>query len=130
MRGMLFSMRRGVVLVSLCGAAASGVQAEEAMLLSWETEGLELHRPALPLFGSAALDEAALSGQRGGTDAHLSKIVASGSVNDVWASDLTTGHNIITEGAFTNAAGIPMSIQNSGNGVLIQNAVIVNVDMR
>lgn len=130
MRGILSSFAVGAALVSLCGAAAGLAHAEETELLSGETLGFERFRPEVALFGHAALDEAALIDQRGGSDTHLSKIVASGSVSDVWASDLVTGHNVITEGAFANTSGIPMSIQNSGNGVLIQNAVIVNVEMQ
>lgn len=130
MRGILSSLTVGAVVASLCGAMAGMAHAEETELLSGETLGFERFRPQVALFGHPALDEAALVDQRGGTDSHLSQIVARGSVSDVWASDLVTGHNIITEGAFAHTAGIPMSIQNSGNGVLIQNAVIVNVEMQ
>jgi hypothetical protein len=38
--------------------------------------------------------------------------------------------NWIGGGAFGNAAGLPMVIQNSGNSVLIQNATVVNVQMQ
>ena len=81
------------------------------------------------LFANAVEDDGVLSANRGGADVHLSDMRAVGSVSDVDASDLLTGHNIITEGGLANANGMPMVIQNSGNGVLIQNAVIVNLDM-
>ncbi len=76
-----------------------------------------------------ALDDARLDGLRGGADSTLSKIIASGTVSEVSASDLVTGHNIVSDGSFGNTAGMPMLIQNTGNGVLIQNAVILNVEL-
>lgn len=82
--------------------------------------------------GDDAVDSEQLGDARGGTDVHndLSRITATGSVSDVSVSDSLSGSNLITEGAFSGTSGIPMVIQNSGNGVLIQNAVIVNVDVR
>jgi hypothetical protein len=76
------------------------------------------------------LDEDSLERQRGGADTHLSEIRAVGSVSEVQAYDLVTGHNIVSDGALANTSGMPMLIQNSGNGVLIQNAVILNVEVR
>ncbi len=71
-----------------------------------------------------------LETQRGGSDLHLSEIHAAGSVSEVQAYDLVTGHNIVSDNALAGAAGLPMVIQNSGNGVLIQNAVILNVQVQ
>jgi len=42
-------------------------------------------------------------------------------------SDITTGANLISQGAFQNATGIVTVIQNSGNQVLIQNDMILNL---
>ena len=81
------------------------------------------------LFASDVLDEAELAENRGGAETHLSEIRAVGTVNDVSVWNAATGHNTITEGALAGASGFPMVIQNSGNGVLIQNATIVNLDM-
>ncbi len=50
-----------------------------------------------------------------------------GTVNDVTVLNNITGDNSIDGGAFTGAQGVPIVIQNSGNGVLIQNATILNV---
>jgi hypothetical protein len=50
-----------------------------------------------------------------------------GTVTDVTVLNNTTGNNSVDGGAFTGAQGFPMVIQNSGNGVLIQNATILNV---
>jgi hypothetical protein len=51
-------------------------------------------------------------------------------VADSKASDLTTGNNLLTDGALAGASGMPMVIQNSGNNVVIQNATIVNVQLQ
>ena len=71
----------------------------------------------------------ALAAKRGGdgvfNDQQLKGMVANNS-----ASNLTTGTNVISEGAFANSVGLPTVIQNSGNNVLIQNATIVNVQIK
>jgi hypothetical protein len=71
----------------------------------------------------------ALAAKRGGdgvfNDQQLKGMVANNS-----ASNLTTGTNVISEGAFSNSAGMSTVIQNSGNNVLIQNATIVNVQVK
>ena len=46
------------------------------------------------------------------------------------AVNVVTGANIVTEGSFSNASGLPMVIQNSGANVLIQNATIINVQFK
>ena len=41
-----------------------------------------------------------------------------------------SGNNSISTGAFSNASGFSTVIQNSGNNVIIQNATILNLDLR
>lgn len=41
--------------------------------------------------------------------------------------DAVTGSNIVSEGSLANNAGLATMIQNSGNNVLIQNALILNI---
>lgn len=53
-----------------------------------------------------------------------------GTVSNDSASQVVTGNNAITGDAFSNASGLPSVIQNTGNNVLIQNGVIVNVEMK
>lgn len=77
--------------------------------------------------GAKALDSNSLAKRRGGTG--LSDMKLNGVVADNRAINVTTGSNLVTEGAFTNASGLPMLIQNTGNNVLIQNATIVNVQV-
>ena len=45
------------------------------------------------------------------------------------ARNVNTGTNSIGGGAFANMSGLPVVIQNSGANVLIQNAVILNLQM-
>ena len=60
----------------------------------------------------------------------LNTNTVNGTVNDVTVLNNITGNNSIDGGAFTGAQGFPMVIQNSGNGVLIQNATILNVTIQ
>ena len=112
-----------VALLATCGSSgivrAAGNEAGVALLAFSQ--------------GPSVVDNSVLAEQRGGADVHevqLSKIWANGSVSEVQAYDLVTGSNIVSEGSLANASGMPMLIQNSGNGVLIQNVVILNVEVR
>ena len=60
----------------------------------------------------------------------LNTNTVNGTVNDVTVLNNITGNNSINGGAFTGTQGFPMVIQNSGNGVLIQNATILNVTIQ
>jgi hypothetical protein len=53
-----------------------------------------------------------------------------GTVTGDSASQVTTGNNSISGDSFAGASGLPSVIQNTGNNVLIQNGVIVNVQMK
>jgi hypothetical protein len=57
----------------------------------------------------------------------FNSMVLSGDMDNVTVMNNITGNNIIDGGSFAGAEGFPMVIQNSGNGVLIQNATILNV---
>lgn len=72
---------------------------------------------------------AALANLSGGSNV-TQGIDINGSVSNTTTQDVGTGMNWIGGGAFDNAAGLPMVIQNSGNSVLIQNATVVNVQMQ
>lgn len=84
--------------------------------------------PRDPLLGRQPVALATLADSRGGAQV-LNEMKLNGVVADNQASHLATGNNAVTEGAFSNAAGLPMVIQNSGNNVLIQNATILNVQL-
>ena len=70
-----------------------------------------------------------LAGLSGGSSV-TQNISINGNVSNTSTKNVSTGMNWIGGGAFGNAAGLPMVIQNSGNSVLIQNATVVNVQMQ
>jgi hypothetical protein len=81
------------------------------------------------VFDAAALSDDMLAGQRG-------KALVT-NTNDLDAAlyensaiDVVTGGNMVSDGSLTNNAGLATVIQNSGNNVLIQNAVILNIQMQ
>lgn len=80
-------------------------------------------------FGSKPLASVALAARRGG-DRVFNDNQLKGVVADNRASNLTTGMNLISDGAFAGSAGMSTVIQNSGNNVLIQNATIVNIQLK
>ena len=51
-------------------------------------------------------------------------------LSDNVASRNQTGHNTISDGSFSGAVGFPVAVQNTGNNVIIQNAFIINLDVR
>jgi hypothetical protein len=79
--------------------------------------------------GIKPLDNRSLAGKRGGT-VTLNDMKLKGVVADNSATNVVTGGNVISEGALAGASGMPTVIQNSGNNVLIQNATIINVQMK
>lgn len=108
--------------------------------MAGDASGLEALQPAAPAgletgpapssaghpFGPP-IDAAALDRLRGGADLVDNDIGVDGKVSDIQADGVITGLNIIQDGSFAGASGITTVIQNSGTGVLIQNAMIVNV---
>ncbi len=77
-----------------------------------------------------AVDSSKLDQYRGGSDIVNNNMNLDGTVSDNIAADVITGANSITDGAFSNASGIPTVVQNTGNNVLIQAATIVNVQFQ
>lgn len=105
----------GALVVAATGMSASAEEATQA--------------PALGLLGAPPLQAQRLSEARGGADV-LNDMKLKGVVTDNQAVNVTTGSNLISDGALAGSAGMPMVIQNSGNNVLIQNATIVNVQLK
>ncbi len=81
-------------------------------------------------FAAAPLAAARLEQLRGGTDTVWNDMKLGGAVTGNTAVNVATGANIITNGSFSNASGLPVAIQNSGANVLIQNATIINVQLQ
>lgn len=80
-------------------------------------------------FGSKAVTADVLASKRGG-DGVLNENQLKGMVADNVAKNLTTGMNVISDGAFSGSSGFSSVIQNSGNNVLIQNSTIVNIQLQ
>lgn len=149
---MSYAMRRGIVSVATStmllashGAAAQADRTQAAQTLAASVPAAATLNPAQATAGSATgsasgstaayalgtkpLDLKTLASTRGGTDV-FNDMQLKGVVADNRAVNVTTGNNVISDGAFAGAAGLPMVIQNSGNNVLIQNATIVNVQVK
>ena len=86
-------------------------------------------QPAKGVLALRPVSAESLAAYRGGTQV-LNDMKLRGIVADNQAINVTTGSNVISDGALAGAAGIPMVIQNSGNNVLIQSATIVNVQVK
>ncbi|MGY2490698.1 hypothetical protein [Cupriavidus sp. CP313] len=93
------------------------------------TGALSSQRGALAGFGKPVASDK-LGEIRGGAEVVVSDMRLHGTVADNAATNTLSGSNIVNGGAFSNAAGIPTAIQNSGSNVLIQNATIVNVQFK
>jgi hypothetical protein len=85
-------------------------------------------------FGQPA-QESTLARSRGGADTGNIDTVTTtatlgGTVANNTAIHVVTGSNYIDNGSFANMSGLPMVIQNSGANVLIQNATVINLQMK
>jgi hypothetical protein len=130
MRIVIMSVATLVALCASQSAAAdeAGVAVTAAPAAS--TDGTAAAAPERSLlFGVKPVDLKVLARKRGGADV-VNDMQLKGVVADNRAINVTTGNNFITEGAFANTAGLPMVVQNTGNNVLIQNATIVNVQVK
>lgn len=82
------------------------------------------------LSGEAHVPLEKLASLRGGTEIVNNEQKFNGVVSQNSAENLTSGANTISNGAFANASGIPIVIQNSGANVLIQNATVINLQIK
>jgi len=71
-----------------------------------------------------------LARSRGGIETTTETMTLNGSVDHNTDNHVVTGSNLIDGGAFSGAVGLPTVIQNTGNNVLIQSGVIVNVQFK
>lgn len=71
-----------------------------------------------------------LAQSRGGTDAATATAQLGATVANNSAINVTSGDNVIDRGSFANMSGLPMVIQNTGANVLIQNATVINLQLR
>lgn len=120
--------------VALGFATLAGLQSGLVMAAPEDRDGnliivekAAIERPN-PL-GIKPVENKVLAARRGRADV-VNDMLLKGVVADNRASNLTTGNNVIAEGSFTGMVGLPLVVQNSGNGVLIQNATIINLQVK
>ena len=107
--------------------AAAEAQAVAPLALPAFAPLREVAREAVvPGFGKVS-EAGQLERTRGGSDTTVNDTRLSGVVSGNSATQVVTGANTIASGAFTDASGIPIVIQNSGANVLIQNATVINL---
>ncbi len=120
-------------LAALCSSVSAAADAEQAPIANEGSRATERSRvpTAASPFGASIkpVDLRVLERGRGGADV-INDSRLKGVVSNNQAVNVTTGGNIITEGAFAGTTGLPLVVQNSGNNVLIQNATIVNVQVK
>lgn len=123
------------ILMGLAAGSALAIEQCDATTLAL----LGLSDPAVSSSGALAasdavfgapIGDARLAAQRGGQDLIVNEQRLKATLTDNAASNLTTGNNVITDGAFVGNNGIPMLIQNTGNNVVIQNATILNLNLK
>ncbi len=78
----------------------------------------------------AAMTPKALAAQRGGQAVTINQNELDAKLHDNKAINTISGSNYITQDAFSHSTGLPVAIQNSGNNVLIQNSLILNLEMK
>ena len=71
-----------------------------------------------------------LARSRGGADTANASAQLGATVANNSAINVTSGSNVIDGGSFANMSGLPMVIQNTGANVLIQNATVINLQLR
>jgi hypothetical protein len=103
-----------------CNAAATQPSAQPPLTATATPAGLGG-------WGRSA-DSKTLAKASGGNEVSQT-IILNGTVVNNTVDHVVTGSNMIGNDAFNGAAGVPMVIQNTGNGVLIQNATIINVQL-
>ncbi len=80
----------------------------------------------------APLKPSQLAGASGRADTTtaISDARLKATVTNNTATNVSSGNNTIDSGSFANMSGLPMVIQNSGANVLIQNATVINLQLR
>jgi hypothetical protein len=107
------------------GLVMAGAEDRDGNPIIFEKVAIERTNP----LGIKPVDSKVLAARRGRADV-VNDMLLKGVVADNRASNLTTGSNTISDGSFSGLVGLPLVVQNSGNGVLIQNATIINVQVK
>ncbi len=81
-------------------------------------------------FGTPMAPEALDQHRAGESKFQLNLMDVKASLEDNQAINTLNGSNFITGDAFAHASGLPVAVQNSGNNVIIQNAFILNLNVK
>lgn len=109
------------------GKAAPGADAPRPADLGAAGAATSAATPQPNPGGAASPGE--LDGMRG-AGAGSADATLSGTLAGNAAAQVATGSNVIQSGSFANASGLPVVIQNSGANVLIQNATVINLELK
>lgn len=117
-------------LAPWCAVAGTPAQSSPAPALDagQPAEGRQVDGRQIDGLGKR-VNAATLQQLSGGSDV-IQKMMLTGTVSNNQSDHLLTGDNALDGGSFNGAAGLNTVIQNTGNGVLIQNATIVNVQVQ
>jgi hypothetical protein len=125
----LATLTVGAVFAALAGGA-SAQSAAQGTPAPERTQAVAAPQKAPdPAWPKAAASDK-LDGLRGGADTVTTQATLNGTVADNSARNVVTGNNVIDNGSFANMNGLPMVIQNTGANVLIQNATVINLQLR
>lgn len=136
---MQFKIRRTIVLGSILAALAAAGTCQTIPAGVAQTDGTAPRasdRAARqPSFAEVAgwgapAQHAKLARARGGADTVSNDAQLGATVSNNTATNVSSGNNVINGGSFANAAGLPMVIQNTGANVLIQNATVINLQLK
>jgi hypothetical protein len=115
---------------TVAAVLAGPVFAEDGEAVSGAWAPRVIVEPLLPPLGRT-LNEERLAVQRGGQDDAYANINdARARVSETSVTNASSGNNIISEGSITNNSGLPVVVQNSGHGVVIQNTTILNLQLK
>jgi hypothetical protein len=112
-------------MVIACALLAAGGSAALAQQQQTQQKGPGALGPLGPPMKASALAKA-----RGGAKAVIGKMEVDAKLHDNRAVDTISGNNVISDSAFSNASGLPVAIQNSGNNVIIQNSFLLQMDVQ
>ena len=115
-----------IACVAIGSLIAASVAAQPVAEIATGTPASAADREAA--FVAMPADADSLSTFRGGAQTN-NEMTLTGTTADNYARNVNTGSNSIAGGAFDNMSGLPIVIQNTGANVLIQNALILNLQM-
>lgn len=118
----------GLALLCMAGGALAADPQHHAAAIR-NTTGQQAAQPLAVDGLGQAVSISTLQHYSGGTQVQNNQTITGTVTNDT-ASQVTTGTNVISGNSLEGASGLPSVVQNTGNNVLIQTGVIVNVQLK